>query len=211
MEILGSVQTYMRSDWIEITGWIGAILTLGAYSMRTMLAFRLVAVFSNVAFLTYGLYAQIYPTLALHMALVVLNGFRLAQILKDVRRSREDVNKMDWLAVLKPFATKMHGAGGSTLFALGDASDNAYVILTGKVVLKEIGLELGPGELIGEIGFFTKSQRRTLTAVCASDCQFLVADEATFMKAYYQSPQIGLALLRTIATRLVERRGLMEE
>lgn len=211
MDILGSVQTYVQSDWIEIVGWFGAILTLGAYSMRTMLAFRLVAVFSNVAFLTYGLYAQIYPTLALHIALVVLNGFRLAQVLKDVRRSRENMNTLDWLAVLKPYATKMEGAAGSTLFALGDASDKAYVIVTGTVVLKEIGVELGPGELIGEIGFFTQSRKRTLTAVCASDCEFLIADEATFMKAYYQSPQIGLALLRTIATRLVERRQLMEQ
>lgn len=209
MEISGLLDTLSGVGWIEALGWTGALLTLLAYSMRTILAFRIVAFVSNIFFLCYGIFAEIYPTLVLHVALILLNGARLAQVLADVRRSRGRTSEVDWQSVLAPLARKTEVAAGTRLFAKGDPPENVYLILSGQVHLDEIGKDLGPGHLVGEIGFFTEARERTLTATCRTDCRFLAADEATFVKAYYQSPQIGLALLRTIAGRLAEQQVLL--
>jgi hypothetical protein len=52
---------------------------LATFSMRSMRALRLVAIASNIAFITYGAMGNLYPILVLHSLLLPLNVFRLAQ------------------------------------------------------------------------------------------------------------------------------------
>ena len=93
---------------------------------------------------------------------------------------------------------------GTLLFRKGDAADKFYLIKTGHVRLAEIDRLLGPGQLFGEIGFLTDVKKRTLTAICDTDCKLLCADEEAFTKAYYQSPALGMSILKLVATRLNE-------
>ncbi len=49
--------------------------------MRSMIALRITALASNVAFLSYAVLAHLHPVLALHAMLLPMNIFRLAPII----------------------------------------------------------------------------------------------------------------------------------
>jgi len=66
---------------IEILGYLGALLTLGTYSMNTMIPLRVVALCANCLFIVYGYMAPVYPQLLLHGLLLPLN--ELCVILGD--------------------------------------------------------------------------------------------------------------------------------
>ena len=73
--------------WLVITGWIAAALVFSTFFMKTMLPLRLVAIASNVAFMTYGLlsiaygdFGRIYPIFVLHTCLLPLNVVRLIEL-----------------------------------------------------------------------------------------------------------------------------------
>lgn len=204
MNFISSISFIEGLNWIAIAGWVGASLTLLAFSMRTIIVIRSVALLSNVFFITYGFYASIYPVLVLHIALIVLNVLRLLQIRRDIDRSKKHRNVTDWAVALTPFMQKEYFKNGAQLFAKGDIPDKFYIIAEGYVRLPEIDKRLGAGELFGEIGFLTDTKQRTLTAICDTDCQLLSADEEAFTKAYYQSPAIGMSMLKLVATRLNE-------
>jgi len=193
--------------WIEILGWIGAAATFAAYSCRTMLPLRCIAITANLAFLSYGALAGVLPMLVLHAALLPLNIFRLVQILRLTRRARaargiED--EFGWIAgVERP---RRHRAG-TRLISVGDPADFIYYLVEGRVRVVELGKTLGPGTLFGEIAFFSETRQRTASVVCETECWIVTLDEARFMAAFHQDPAFGLAILRLVARRLIEYAG----
>lgn len=66
----------------EPIGWLAASFTLLAFSQRSMLHLRLAAIGSNLSFISYGVMAQVYPVMALHIVLLPCNVFRLIQLLR---------------------------------------------------------------------------------------------------------------------------------
>ena len=66
--------------WVEIVGYIGALLTLGTYSMKRMIPLRVIGIGSNIFFMAYGFLAPVYPQLVLHAVLLPLNAFRLREM-----------------------------------------------------------------------------------------------------------------------------------
>jgi hypothetical protein len=66
----------MNADWL---GWAASALVLATFCMQGMVALRLTALASNVAFIAYGASAGIDPVLMLHVVLLPLNAWRLAQ------------------------------------------------------------------------------------------------------------------------------------
>jgi hypothetical protein len=60
-------------------GWLAAALVLATFCMHNMVALRLTAMASNLAFIAYGASAGIDPVLMLHMLLLPLNAWRLTQ------------------------------------------------------------------------------------------------------------------------------------
>lgn len=210
MDFIDSFSLFEGQSWIDVAGWVGAGFTLLAFSMRTIIVIRSFALMANVFFVTYGFYANLFPVLVLHISLFVLNILRLLQIRQDIARSKNNVNVTEWAKALAPFMKKEAFDAGDRLFSKGDMSDKFYIVTTGNVRLIEIDKRLGPGELFGEIGFLTDTKQRTLTAICDDDCQLLSADEQAFTKAYYQSPTIGMSMLKLVATRLNELATLYE-
>lgn len=65
----------------DLIGYGASTLVLAAFCMRGMVALRLAAIASNLAFIAYGVLAGIDPVLLLHMVLLPLNAVRLAQTL----------------------------------------------------------------------------------------------------------------------------------
>lgn len=64
---------------VNLLGYGASALVLATFCMRQMLALRLTAIASNVAFMAYGLLAGLDPVLLLHVMLLPLNAWRLAQ------------------------------------------------------------------------------------------------------------------------------------
>ena len=142
----------------EIAGWVAAAFTLSAFSMRTMLPLRLSAIAANVAFIIYGVTQGLTPVALLHVVLLPFNLFRLTELLvqsRRLRRARAGELEMDWL---KPLMKRRNLKGGEILFRKGDPPDYLYFIANGAVLLEEIDVTVGSGELLGEIAFFSNAR-----------------------------------------------------
>lgn len=91
---------------------------------------------------------------------------------------------------------------GDVLFHKDDPSDALYYIVRGTVLLDEIGVEVGPGTILGEIGLFSPGHRRTCTARCKGDCELLKVSGTDAMRLYYQDPEFATYLIHLITRRL---------
>ncbi|OYD60406.1 UNVERIFIED_ORG: DNA-binding NarL/FixJ family response regulator [Burkholderia sp. CF145] len=98
--------------------------------------------------------------------------------------------------------TPIRFKAGETLFRKNASSDALYYVVRGTVSLQEIGIEVGPGTMLGEIGLFSPDHRRTCTARCQSDCELLSASAADAMRLYYQDPEFAMYLIHLITRRL---------
>lgn len=94
--------------------------------------------------------------------------------------------------------TRSHFRSGEVLFHKGDRSDAIYYIVRGRFSLPEIGIEVGPGAILGEIGLFSADHRRMCTARCDSELPSASATDA--MRLYYQDPEFA-----TYLTCLIKR------
>jgi hypothetical protein len=63
-------------------GFVASGLVLAAFGMKDMISLRVVAICSNFAFIAYALLLSLPPVLILHVVLLPLNGWRLAQALR---------------------------------------------------------------------------------------------------------------------------------
>jgi hypothetical protein len=190
--------------WIEAIGWAAAGLTLAAYSMRTMLPLRMVAIGANVFFIAYGYLAEVYPTLGLHLALLPFNAYRLFEILRTRRDLKQVRAGQDPLVLLEPLLSIQTHPRNSHVFRKGDRVDHLYVLKSGTILLEDIGVELSAGDIFGEIGFFTDEKERTVSARCLTECEVAHVDEETFMKLHYQHPSFGLYIMKLGTRRLVD-------
>jgi CRP-like cAMP-binding protein len=136
--------------------------------------------------------------------LLPLNCLRLHQIRRLIRKVREAARgdlSTEWLI---PLITRHHHAKGEVLFRLSDPGDSMHLILAGSVRILELDTRLGPGCLIGEMGVFGPSHRRTGTAVCETEVDIgsISAQQAT--QLYYQNPAFGFHLFRIVVQRVLE-------
>lgn len=189
--------------WTETFGYLGALMTLTTFSMKTMLHLRMVGIVSNLAFISYGALGQVYPVLLLHLTLLPLNIWRLRQLLrltgqiKDMTASRLS---LEWL---KPFSRRRAVRAGETIFRRGDAADEALFVLSGRFRALEADVVLDPGEVIGELGLITKEHKRTQTVVCEQAGSLLLITYDEIRQMYYQNPRFGFFFLELTAQRLL--------
>jgi len=193
--------------YVDLVGYAAAATVAGTCAMKTMIPLRVIAMASNVLFLTYGLLSNATPVWVLHLMLLPLNGYRLYQMLRllnDVRAAARGDLSMDWL---KPFMTSYHCAAGQVLFRAGDKADAMFYMVSGRFRLAEIGLDMDPGQIVGELGMVTPENRRTLTLECLEAGEMLRIGYAQVKQLCIQNPQFGYYLLRLIAERLMAFAG----
>ena len=190
------------NHWVEAVGYLGTLLTLGTYSMKTMTRLRAVGIAANVIFVVYGALAAVYPTLVLHLLLLPLNIVRLRQMLALVRQVRQAAQGDLTMAWLRPFTHKRQYASGSQLWQRGDVAQEMLFVLSGRFRAVESGTVLGPGELVGELGFAVPDNRRTQAVECVEAGEVLAITYDELRTLYFQNPAFGFHFLQLAARRL---------
>jgi CRP/FNR family transcriptional regulator, cyclic AMP receptor protein len=108
---------------------------------------------------------------------------------------------MDWL---KPFMAKRRFHKGDILFAKGEEAHEMFCIVTGRFLLLELGIELKPGQVVGELAMLAPDNRRTATLECIDDGEALSITYEQVQQLYYQNPTFGFYFLRLSTARLFE-------
>jgi CRP/FNR family transcriptional regulator, cyclic AMP receptor protein len=67
----------------EISGYVASVLVLLTFIAKDMRLLRTAAIFSNLAFITYGALQWLPPVLLLHVVLLPLNMVRLSEVLRS--------------------------------------------------------------------------------------------------------------------------------
>ena len=190
-------------QWIEFFGYLGALLTLTTFSMKTMLHLRMVGIAANVAFISYGALGDVYPVLLLHATLFPLNIWRLQQLLRLNGQIKEATGRQLSLEWLKPYSRRQAVRAGESLFQLGDPAAEVLFVISGRFRAVQANVVLESGEVIGELGLVTKGHKRTQTVVCEQDGSLLVITYDEIRQMYYQNPQFGIFFLELVAERLM--------
>ena len=190
-------------NWIEAAGYLASALVLATFCMKTMIPLRCAAICSNVAFIVYGFYDNVYPVLILHGILLPLNIWRAIQMLRLIRRvetaSKGDLST-EWL---RPFMKEAQWNAGEVIFNRGDHADRLYMIITGDIHLEQIDHTIRAGDLFGEIGLFSADHKRTQTARALTDVDLLWISEGELAQICYQNPGIAFYVLRLTTNRLM--------
>jgi CRP/FNR family cyclic AMP-dependent transcriptional regulator len=181
--------------------WFAALMSIAAAYATRMIPLRFTAMFSNLSGLVYGLGTGSLATIFEHGVNLPLNAARAREMQKLIVAVREasdtDLN-VEWL---KPFAHSRALKAGARIFAKGEKGDEAFILLEGKVALPELGVELRPGDLFGEMALFTHHGARLASAVCTTDVRLLFITYEEFEQHYFQNPEFGLYLVRLIVRR----------
>jgi len=186
----------------EILGYLATAFNIAAYSMRTMIPLRILAIMSNAVFIVYGAMGGIYPVLVLHAILLPLNAYRLRQMVRLVRSIKHaDMGDMqtEWL---KPFMARRRHKAGDVLFGRGEVADELYIPLSGRFRLVESGMEVPFGQMVGELGFLAPDNRRTQSLECAADGDALAISYDDLRQLFFQNPEFGFYFLRLTTSRL---------
>jgi Cyclic nucleotide-binding domain len=189
---------------------VGAIFFVATLLMQTMVPLRVANMAGCTFFATFGALSGNVATFLLYLLLLPINAVRLRQMLKLVKKARDATQgdmSMEWL---KPFMTERRYRRGDTLFKKGDAAAEMFLTVTGKFLVTEIGVELLPGRLMGELGFLTPNNRRTGTVECIEDGQVLTITYERLLEIYFQSPQFGYYFLVLTSQRLLENIARLE-
>ena len=199
-----SMNQLATMGWVELIGYVAGGLVFCAFFMKTMIPLRVVAMFSNFAFMAYGFAGGIYPVLILHSILLPLNCIRLLQmrtLIKRVREASRGDPSMEWLI---PLMSRRTLKKDEVLFRKGDPANGMYLTLSGTFRLVDIDKIISPGTLIGEIGVFSPYKQRTDTAVCECDAEVGGIDEKKVLQLYFQNPRFGFYLIQLVIQRLLE-------
>jgi CRP/FNR family cyclic AMP-dependent transcriptional regulator len=201
----------MHVTFADTLGYIAAFLVFLTFSMKTMVPLRIVGICSNVFFIAYGWLAPAYPLFFLHIALLPLNIFRLQQMLTLVRQvgaaAAGDLN-MDWL---KPFTSKQTIKAGEILFRKADKADSMYFVVSGEFKVTELGIPIGAGQVLGELGLLAPDQVRTQTIECVKDADILRITYEQVRQLYFQNPKFGFYFLQLTSRRLFENIARLEK
>jgi hypothetical protein len=196
--------------WIDLAGYSASALVFLAFYMKTMIPLRLVGIASNLAFITYAIGAQLYPVLILHALLLPLNCLRLVQMRALIRKVHDAHGNlsMEWLI---PFMRRRTLTKGDVLFKRGDQATELYVLLSGSIRLVDIGVTVGAGSVLGEIGVFGPKHERMDTAVCEIDAELGAIDHDKVLELYHQNPKFGRYLMTLVIQRLLADYVMMRD
>ncbi|HWM47550.1 MAG TPA: cyclic nucleotide-binding domain-containing protein [Xanthobacteraceae bacterium] len=201
---------FAKIDAVELLGFLGAGLMVATLAMRTMIPLRVVGIASNIAQIAFAVLAGITPMLLQHAILLPMNGYRLFEQLRLVRRLRAASSgdlSMDWLL---PFMAKRTVRAGEVLFRKGDAANEMFIVASGRLRLIEIAVDVRPGGVVGELGLLAPNRRRTQTLECVEDGEIMQIGYERIEGLYFSNPSFGFYFLRLTSARLFENIGKLE-
>ena len=197
-------------NFVNMLALIGAIFYVATLMVRTIVPLRIIGIISIVFFMAYGILAGAIATFFLYLLSLPINVIRLRQMLALVKKARVSAQgdlSMDWL---RPFMTPRKYKKGDILFRKGDVAKEMLLTITGKFLVKEIGIELPPGRVMGELGFIDPDNRRTGTVESLENGEVLTITYDRLLELYFQNPEFGYYLLRLTAERLMQNTARLE-
>ena len=189
---------------------VGAIFFVATLLTQTMVPLRVANMIGCAFFVGFAALAGNVATFLLYLLLLPINAYRLRQMLNLVKKARSATQgdtSMEWL---KPFMTERKYRKDDVLFKKDDAADEMFLTVTGKFLVTEIGIELPPGRLMGELGFLSPNNRRTATVQCIEDGIVLTITYEKLLEIYFQNPQFGYYFLVLTSQRLLENISRLE-
>lgn len=190
-----------------ILGYAAALLLLASFAMKTIVWLRYLAVAGSAVLVAYALVAGHYPVLAIAAVMLAVNLWRLVEMQRMVGAVKAATAgaaaplSVDWLL---PHMQPVKAAKGEVIFRKGDAAEAMYFLASGRVRFDELGVEIGHGNLFGEIGVLSLDQTRSATATALEDCGLLKIAAEKMRELYYQNPDFGFFLVGVITRRLME-------
>jgi hypothetical protein len=197
-------------NFANMLALIGAIFYVATLMVRTIVPLRVIGIISMVFFIAYGALAGAVATFLLYLLSLPINVIRLHQMLNLVKKARISAQgdlSMDWL---KPFMTRRKYKDGDVLFHKGDNAKEMFYTVTGKFLVSEIGVELPPGRIMGELGFLSPSNKRTQTVKCIEEGEVLSITYDKLLELYFQNPEFGYYFLRLTSERLMQNIARLE-
>ena len=189
---------------------VGAIFFVATLLTHTMVPLRVANMIGCGFFACFGALTGSITTFLLYLLMLPINAYRLRQMLVLVKKARSATQgdtSMEWL---KPFMTERKYRKGDVLFRKGDKADEMLLTVTGKFLVTEIGVELPPGRLMGELGFLTPNNRRTAAIECTENGHVLTITYEKLLEIYFQNPQFGYYFLVLTSQRLLENIARLE-
>ena len=194
----------------NVLALVGGIFLVSTFVVRTIVPLRVLCIISCVFFLLSAALAGSVPQFFLYLLALPINFIRLFQIrnlVKKARSSAQGTLSLDWL---RPFMTPRSYQKGDVLFRKGDAATEMFLTVTGKFLVTEIGIEIPPERILGELGFLSPKNHRTQSVECIEDGEVLTIGYEKLHEIYLQNPEFGYYFLRLTSDRLLQNHARLE-
>src|SRR6202043_3755039 len=165
-----------------------SVFVVATTTMRTMIPLRVFGILTNVVLIATSIPGHNYPIILVQSLVLVLNSYRLHQMLQLVRDVKKSVNSelsMEWL---KPFMTERKCDAGEVLFYKDEKAEDMFYIVSGRFKLVESGIVLPVGAIVGEFGMLSPSNARTQTLECVEAGVVLSVSYSKVEELYVQNP-----------------------
>jgi len=197
-------------NFANMLALVGATLYVVTLMVRTIVPLRVIGIISMVFFIAYGALAGAITTFLLYLLSLPINVIRLRQMLTLVKKARLSAQgdlSMDWL---RPFMTPRKYKKGEILFKKGDLAKEMFYTVSGSFLIKEIGIELPAGRVLGELGFIDPNNKRTATVESLENGEVLTITYDRLLELYFQNPEFGYYFLRLTTERLMQNIARLE-
>jgi signal-transduction protein with cAMP-binding, CBS, and nucleotidyltransferase domain len=188
-----------------------SIFMVSMTTMKTMVPLRVFAILLNIVLIATAIPAHNYLNITVQSVVLMLNAYRLHQMLQLIRDVRKSVNSdlsMDWL---KPFMIERTFKAGETVYYKDEKAEDMAYIVSGRFRLVESGIELPVGAIVGELGMLQPSNVRTQTVECIADGLVLSVSYTKVEELIVQNPAFGFYYLRLSSKRLFQNLAKLQE
>ena len=193
---------------IESIGYLASAASILVFFSRTMTPLRAAAVVSNGLFAAYFMLKGIYPMAALNFLLMPINIFRLhqiSQLVRDIRRAAAEATAQEFDSeTLMAYGQRVSLPAQTRLYNKGDIADEAYLLLSGRILFVEKDITILPVSMFGEMGMFTENSSRTLTAQTASPVELLVIKYDEIMDIASSNSKFSFYLMHLMVRRMMQ-------
>jgi CRP-like cAMP-binding protein len=188
-----------------------SVFLVSMTTMKTMIPLRVFSILLNIVLISTAIPAHNYLVILVQSVVLVLNSYRLHQMLQLIRDVRKSVNSdlsMDWL---KPFMTEHKWKTGEILFYKDEKAEDMLYIVSGRFRLVESGIEFPVGAIVGELGMLSPSNIRTQSLECIENGVILSVSYSKVEELYVQNPEFGFYFLRLASARLFDNIDKLEK
>jgi len=190
--------------WTDLFTSGASLFIVATASTKTMVPLRILAIIANCFLITVFAVSHSWFPMAMQAFALPMNAFRLVQMLFLIRNVRDAIRGRPSLDWLKPFMAERRVSKGDILFAKGELADEMFCAVTGRYRLTELGIDIPPGEVVGELGMLAPDNRRTATLECVEAGEVLSITYEQVEQLYYQNPTFGFYFLRLSTARLFD-------